>query len=94
MPKLPRNRHLTVKVIGDQLVISIGVSTLAFAVQRADDWTGAITNDKGFAKDLARELEEEDEVGQTTVHRILDEAANRAVEGGSQHFDLAAVDQD
>lgn len=88
MPKLPRNRPLTVKVVDDQLVISIGVSTLSFALQHGEGWVGAVIDERGFAEDVVCELEQESETGLTPVQRILDEAANRAAEGGSRHYCL------
>lgn len=83
------NRPLTVSIKDDQLVISIGVSTLAYAIQNgANDWTGKITNDKAFAKDVVAELLSELEDGTTPVHAMLDEAARLAAEGGSVHVAL------
>lgn len=89
MSKKPADRPLTIKVVDDQLVISIGVSTLAYALQNGPEEFGAkITNDVGFARDVARELEDDGSEGDTAFQRLLDEAANRAIEGGSQHVVL------
>ncbi len=86
--KKPTNSPLSVKVVKDQLVISIGVSTLAYALQNGPEPFGArITNEKGFAKDVARALEDGDEGG-TPLERLLDEMANHAIENGSVHVHL------
>ena len=90
MPKHPKNAPLTVKVVNDQLVISIGVSTLAFAAQGAPDGGFIVSNEKGFAKDVVRTLKEEcSRLGQSTmVERMLDEAFDDAYESGSKHVNI------
>ncbi len=89
----PANKPLKIKIVDDQLVISIGVSTLAYALQNGPDWTGAIiTHNKRFAKDVVDELRDDRSQGcdddVSMVERMLEEAANRAIEGGSRHVEL------
>jgi hypothetical protein len=80
------NAPLTVEVVGGKLVISIGVSTLAYAVQNGcHDWTGVITDEAAFAIDVATELEKESEDGTTVVHTMLDQAAMEAANQGSAY---------
>ncbi len=83
---------LSIKVIDGEITISIGCSILAYALQSGTEgWTGSITDDLGFAKDVVAELEDEDELGVTPVHRLLEVAALRAAEQGSMY--VAESDQ-
>lgn len=85
----PSNRPLRIAVIGDELIISIGVSTLAYALQNGPDTFGAqITDAKSFAKDIAHELGYAPNDGDSLLQCLISEAANRAVEGGSKHVVL------
>lgn len=84
------NKPLKVKVVDDQLVISIGVSTLAYALQNGPEPLGAsIRNAKAFAKDVAIRLENDSssrgEEGGTPLVDLLWDAANSAIEYGSVH---------
>lgn len=89
MPTKPANRALTVKVTGDQLVISIGVEVLAYALQNGPEPFGArIKNAKGFAKDVARQLEDDSNEGDTALQKFFDQMGNLAIESGSQHVVL------
>lgn len=88
------NRPLTVSIKDDQLVISIGVSTLAFAfVNGPEQLDGegeplfAVTDEKGFAQDVVNELLDEDELGNDLVTLLIDKAAARAAEQGSLHVE-------
>ena len=97
--KLPRksgaNKPLTVEVVTDQLVISIGVKTLAFAIENGPEWSNddRIVNPAGFAEDIARELANDTSGvcgdGDTDLQRAIDKAAERAVESDSKHVKLA-----
>lgn len=87
-PVKPANAPLTVVVDRDQLVIRIGVSTLAYAVQNGEDWTGEIIDSKGFARDVVNVLLDEREDGTTPVHLLLDAAAQEAANQGSIHLAL------
>lgn len=84
-----KDQVLKCEIVNDVLTISIGVSTLCFAVQNSDDWDGGeITNEAEFAKDILEELESESENGTTPVHSLLDTAANNAADSGSEWVKL------
>ena len=84
---------LSMEIKDGQLVISIGINTLAFA-------TGVyitdfkIINNEGFAKDILNELDAEEEDGSTMVHRMFDTAANNAIENGSEAVEEISGDQE
>lgn len=81
----PTKAPLVVRVVKGRLSISIGIDTLAFAVQAIDNWPEefGIADKQAFAKDVARELNREDDVGSTPVHLLLDKMAIKALDGGS-----------
>ncbi len=83
-------------VIQGQLIISIPVSALQWAVQISDYGTYheyseghhlKILNSFEFAKDVVRELNMEAEDGSTLVTRMLDKAMIKAIENGSEHIE-------
>lgn len=89
------DRPLEVKIERDRLVISIGVKCLAFAIEWApglekyDEKTGdflgpKITDPLVFAKEIERQLSQEEEDGTTMVHRMIDKAAAEALEQGAE----------
>jgi len=66
---------LKVEIYGGELSITIGLDTLAFAVQQGFHWEPdrfTISDPEEFAKDVLRQLEREDESGSTMVHRMLE----------------------
>lgn len=76
---------LTCEIARGELIIRIGVETLAFAVNNGVAIAGCkVTDAAGFAQDVLAELQSEQEDGTTTVHLLLDAAAARAVDFGSQ----------
>ena len=77
---------LRVELVDRRLTISVGVDTLAEAVQISDYGEDCkVTDIDGFAKDVLYELKREEEDGTTLVHRLFDNAAGEAVEQGSEH---------
>jgi hypothetical protein len=94
-------RPLTVELVGDRLVISIGIDTLAFAARHSDyanpwndernDFVSAftITDERVFAHEVARALKDEEEDGSTLVHAMLDRAIENAVENGCDGVEIA-----
>lgn len=82
----PAEQGLQVEVVNDRLVISIGVSVLAYALQNGTEPFGAqIRDEAGFAEDVARQLEDTPNEGRSPLQRLLDEAGASAVEWGSPH---------
>lgn len=83
---------LRIEMRDNQLIISIGLDTLAWAAENHPDLYDD-ENDRGlykindhivFAKDVITELKDEEEDGTTLVHRMIDEATMRAISNGSQ----------
>lgn len=75
---------LKAEIRGGELVISIPVETLCFAVMQRDSMGGLRVVDRDeFAKDILRELWREEEDGSTLLHHLFDKAATEAANQGS-----------
>ena len=86
-PRREWDQPLTITIENGQLVIRVGVHTLAFAVTRgAGNEHFAITAPDRAAEEIVRELEREAEDGTTVVHTLLDKAAFAAWEQGGEGF--------
>ena len=85
-----RNNPLKVEIVDNELRISLGVGTLAHAVEHGHPLRtiedAEIIDDDQLARDIVRELEWSEEDGTTAVHRMLDAAAYAAFENGSEGF--------
>lgn len=82
-----RDQTLTVEIVDDRLVISIGIDALMIAARAADDWDedAEIIDPDAFAAEIARHLEnDEDDDGTTQLHLAFDAAVMAAVEAGSE----------
>lgn len=95
-----QSKRLTVSVRNGQLVIAIGVRTLAHAVTHADwanKWqagesgepgdyvrTFAITDAGTFAEEVAHMMQEEAEDGSSPLSDFLDKMCEAAVDDGSE----------
>lgn len=83
---------LQIEIRDNQLILSIGLDTLAWAAENHPDrydgendrWLYTINDHVVFANDVLTELKDEEEDGTTLVHRMLDEATMRAISNGSQ----------
>ena len=85
--KTESDKPLGCEVEGEQLVIRIGVSTLAWAAKKRN---GGVVPDnlrmvdkQQWAKDVALRIMHEDEVGNTMLCDMLDEAMQAAMDDGS-----------
>lgn len=91
-----RTQGLRVRVVSSRLVISIGVETLAHAIETSPDDRLSPHNDETrefehhtvtdpvmFAQEMVRALTAEEEDGTTVVYRLLDDAANNAIDNGA-----------
>jgi hypothetical protein len=95
-----KNRPLNAFVENGVLTIEIGVDTLAFAClhtyegeqQRHESY--AITDNAGFATDVARELLDEAEDGASMLTDLLDKAMERAIENGAEHYEPLEPESD
>lgn len=77
------------------IVIRVPVSVLPAALEqnpRDDSYRGSlITNLEGFARDVVRELNREEEDGTTPIHLLFDKAMAEAIEQGSLHYAFPEV---
>ena len=84
---------LSVKVEDGQLVIRIGVDTLAFAIANGDAFHDeevrpfAIIDNTRFAKDIVIAMEAEEEDGSSPLTEFIEEAAQAAIDDGSEAVD-------
>jgi hypothetical protein len=92
---MTESQQLSVKVEGGRLVISIDVALLAFAVQNGPKWPGDyhVPDVAEFAKEMARQLQKEEEDGTTIVHRMFDTAADEILEWGGDGVEYGNVDK-
>lgn len=85
--KLLANRRLTCWVEDHQLVVRIGIGTLAWAAKKRNG--GPVPNNvkvsdkEEFAADVARALCHEDEIGNTMLQAVLDKAMEASMNDGS-----------
>ena len=89
-----KNKKLTVKVVNDELQISIGIDVLKFAAERCPllqeiDKSGdcvnyEITDAKQFAKDVKEMILDEEEDGTTLLYEILDKVFVKVIDSGAQ----------
>ena len=77
-----RTQPLEIKVEDDVLTISIGISTLCYAVQQ-ELHDVSIHDEDAFVKDFLVELQQEDEEGSTNLHKLFDRTAIETIENGS-----------
>jgi hypothetical protein len=86
----------SVTVEGGELVIRIAVDTLCHAVTMGDNWPvdykgesrATIVNKPLFAHELAAQLLNENEQGDTPLHFLFDDAALVLIEAGSEAVEL------
>ena len=79
--------QLKIVVEDGLLSISIGVDLLAFAINHCSPEFDSleITDTTNFAKDIVTVLQYEAEDGTTPVHRMFDQAAEKAANDGSEY---------
>lgn len=93
---------LEIGIVEGRLVISVGIATLAQAIEWSPDLflhdakTGEfigprITDTAVFAKEIALILQREEEDGTTLVHRLLDKAASEAIDQGAEGVSVPAI---
>ncbi len=92
--RLLKNVPLQCEIENKQLVIRIGIGTLAFCMLHDDTWldkdgnpTIKITDELQLAKDVIDALELEDEAGNSRLTRLLDQCLLSAYEEGSTALD-------
>lgn len=97
-PKVGRGSPLSVSVADGVLSISIGVDVLAHAIsvgrRYGSPFDLIVTDPDAFAKEVALELQSEEEDGTTRVHMLLDEVALSVAENGGEGIDIMDGDDD
>lgn len=88
------DKILTVEISDDEIQISIGLESLAFAIENSPDlhWDG-YSPDPGedgkyteFGKSIIQYLNHEEEDGTTPIHRLFDSVAEEALDQGAEGF--------
>lgn len=88
-----KNQPLTVTVDKGLVTISIGVSTLCYAILHGDDMEDVkITDEDAFVKDFLTELDREDEEGSNPLHKLFDKMANEAINNGALGVEISEGD--
>ena len=93
--KSNKKAPLRCKLIGDKVVIDVGIDTIAFVFEngdnnnpfneKADDYVRQYTvvDKKQFAKDVIDAMLLEEEDGSSMLTKLFDDATEAAVESGS-----------
>lgn len=96
MAKRNKDKPLNVRVEKGQIVISIGISTLAFSLHISDDnnpfdnekndykRSYKVTDEEEFADEVVHSLQDEREDGSTILTDLLDKAMSDAIDQGAQ----------
>jgi len=78
---------LKCEVVGGRLVMSIGIDTLAWAATKRNGgplpYRFRVVNKREFAVDVSHAIEHQNEIGDTMLCRLLDEAIQLAADNGS-----------
>ncbi len=84
-----KDSPLNVTVFNGQLTISIGVNTLAYALQNGPEPFGAtIIDNEAFVREMAIKLNDDGSEGDTALQKLLTDTANLVVESGSPNVFL------
>ena len=98
MKSIEESQQLICRIEGEDLVIRIGIPLLMFALENGPSWSEGfkITDPIAFAEAIASHLEndEDGEDGTTAVHRILDEAAEHAIESDCEGVEEVETDDE
>ena len=89
---MSKDKPLTVEIVDGVLNISLGIDILCLAT-KSEIYDFKIVDNNGFSNDIINELLSEEEDGTTLVHRMLDEAANNAIENGSEYIEEIGEDE-
>lgn len=91
-----KDHPLTIEVSDGRLIISVGVETLKYCHNLAESERDVdfehgfrIGDALGFAKDMAAQLQKEQDDGTTPVHLLIDQAIQDAADDGSEHIERA-----
>jgi hypothetical protein len=102
-----RQAPLKISIKNGAFTVSIGVETLAWAWEHSEDCQDfdddknkymqkyQVTDPDGFANDVKREFEREEEDGNTELYKFFDRMCMNAMEDGSAYIDeLSGVPAD
>jgi hypothetical protein len=91
---------LSAEVIGEQLVIRVGIATLVFAAEHSTDWNPyddlhgrfvqafRVEDSAAFAKDIAGKLLDDREDGSTPLGDLLDTMSMKVVQDGELSIEV------
>lgn len=85
------DKPLTTEIVAGELRISIGLRSLAFAIEHGPQWPPNWKVDEAkqfqdFGSMLIYSLNDEEEDGSTPIHRMLDEVVANALDQGEEGF--------
>lgn len=84
-----RNQQMSVEIKDGRLEISIGVDLMCHAITHGPCQDALeITDNDMFAGEVLRALKYEEEDGTNPVHRMLDAAAEQAIEDGAEGCEI------
>jgi hypothetical protein len=87
-----KNRILTVRLEKDELVIRIGIKTLAIAAEASPVFDGSMAKVQDvelWAESIVQVLQDEEEDGTTKVHLMFDDAFQEASEQGYEGIEFS-----
>jgi hypothetical protein len=82
-----KDQTLKATVEGDELVIRIGIGTLAFAAEHCCLCEDDVVDPAQLARDVCRELNRAEEDGSSPITALFDDAISAAFEDGSNAFE-------
>lgn len=97
---MPADAPLTVEVVNEQLVIRIGITTLAWAADHQSEWNPydegrgdffqafRVVDVPSFARDVGAQLLTEQEDGRTPLGMLLDRMSMAVVEDGELSIEV------
>ena len=93
-----RTAPLTITIADGVLTIALGVETLKTALEGTDTFNDGsndyvVAEPDVFAAAVVEQLQDEDEIGGTAVHRMLDAAAHAAIEDGCEGIETEEMGQ-
>ncbi len=83
------------QIIANKIIIIIDCNTLPYVLDYYNELYGChlkLENSEELLKDIFYELNNENEEGDTMIHKMLDKAFHKAIENGSEGIDCDSFD--
>jgi hypothetical protein len=92
IPRAKKDSPLDCHIESNQLIITIGISTLAYAYEHSELADSLkeqfcayrVTNERVFAREVMRAMKAEDEVGNSILNKMFDKAIEDAIGDGCE----------